>query len=1537
MGGDLARLGFRFQDLYLLLRVLKARADAYTQPPNSGADSTSFGIEAKSFVENEDSSEGPAWDILIQCGTEVEIIEAKSGTISRQERSVFWRRLRSEHATPSANRHLIPVLVVDPNRVGDLGRWQELAPLAKARGGECPIVEPKSKVLTPDELLNEAVWWLSGATNEMGGQFGQPLPVSTALELVSRLRVKPWVADDLEDAVSQSIELLFADGMTSQVRDLFLGWLGGRAVTRDQQRRFFTMTELLDEMNIRQFCASLFPSTLTEWRSLWEELPSILDTRVRTRLGQKGATVTLADAQPALMSALAEPDIRLHLFMGQAGAGKTNTLVQCARQAQDSEMEVFYSPADAVNAQDLETLIKSLRFRRALSSIRTPSKRFWLGIDGLDEVDETLRERWAQHLSRMALDEKTTVIATVREATWNTDARLRHHLHQARHSLVSEWPVEQVRGLLNSTSLGREVTPALFELLRQPLFLDLFWRTFVEKDFASSRNLKQTTKTRHGLLTAFWRERVLNSNRQRVSNLFSRLEGVLVHATSQIGGFSAPNLDEEVLTLLQSESVVVPEGSLNPRFRFRHPLLRDFAFALWCLRASTSDQVVARWQSIKGGIQQQGALRAILEAMLDADAENDFSHLAIGDLFDAFLRGGSQAATRLAQLLGTMPATMILDPALWPKEARDALPPTFGRELLVSAKVANNSTWAERVVKWPLEANWLDTEFAQELYQYTDSLHRIIQKEAADFIVYRHAQHAARKLRDAAEHARFTAEFVKHNRWLKAMALCLIAQLIPDQDTISCWEREMPMSSWMTREFPLDHLIYIAGVNAKRAADIYRSAVGLVQTPAGPRLDPDKWQSGLMDHHAINWSLDGEVYRRSLLAKHPEEFFSVALELVEALLSRNDETAESISDEAALRDDLPPWDNFWNRSYDDNFSDRCLRLIHRKAKEILSERPKMFFDAVCPLLANSRSTSIHSIYLDLIIRNPENADCSCAVRRCIFDPRVYRARSLAHWVETAVKRCWPELSPNERSRILGYIDAAADDSDQDPASEYRRAQILANLPLSDLPLPHQRAVAASLIAQGHHTTEHPASFFSDASEVVFTNDEHDLDAERAKGWPAEFDLSALQALSKASRTLTDGDVKAEVLAEYLPRSIVAMQTLLPALVKCPDALLDHEHFWAWYGLEASVNIAHLKKVPDLAPPNELLLSCARLALDVLETGSSAFQFEEPDSEGHRTSENAWVRALNLADEVLVWAAVLDDAEIQARFEQVLRDAFATNEAAVQIAVVSGVRPFHWVRTDARRSLQDELIWNQPRHNQVLIMALRRLGVEADARRSEILTLLLKRDRFEVNAKELADNIGHWLGYLAISVPANGGRTTTAALLEEVLRDPQRWPLLRTPETRSELLRCAAFRMKEYVKDRWEQTEVAADFASWNQSIWQHLQTPDTKENPSDHVVLYALHWLEQNHQEPPPGTEKPLPPDPAVLRVWWEHLLPFWQLVIETGHQADVFTIFFALRPRLMNHIVRSDEVLGLVGRLLDRLQEAIDSGKLQSDQLGKR
>jgi hypothetical protein len=623
MNGHIARTGFRYQDLYLLFRVLDIVRGAYQNAWNSGAGdllnvaasvTTTFGIEANNrlvgFTKSDDVEPPRDWDVFVADSEVQELIEVKSGAISKADREVFWQRLRHERRPDL----LVPALVVDPAKAGNVAIWRKLTEVALTYTGDLSGTKPP-RVDSAELLLQEALWCLCSA-DATADVIDEPYSLESAKDLLSRFRLYCWPADELDSAVAQFLVALFSDGITEAIRRQVMGWIDERATHPDRQLHFFSAHEMIAEIGLLQHSLSAQPGQIARWRNLWQELPLIIRRRTRTNLGDTGASILKEQSQPTIVVAV-DASGGNRVILGSAGLGKSALLAQVAAEKESAGSNPLWCGAPDIGAEEIEDFDQSVRFRATLASLQVASEPVWLLVDGLDEVYGSRREAFAQRLARLGQIPHLRVMVTIRDAIWREDGRVRSKLEQWEQLSLSEWDEEIVRGVLQGTTADRGVSGNLLQLLRRPILLDVFWRTFVEVEPTDLEKIKRI-QTRHGILAAFWQERLIESSRHSgIPALSDRLNEIWDAAATTIGPFAQSGLDEKIVGVLLSESVLVKEGRLQPRLQLRHPLFRDFALAQWCLSRRDPLTIVELWKTIQGGLQQRGSLRAISRHLKD--------------------------------------------------------------------------------------------------------------------------------------------------------------------------------------------------------------------------------------------------------------------------------------------------------------------------------------------------------------------------------------------------------------------------------------------------------------------------------------------------------------------------------------------------------------------------------------------------------------------------------------------------------------------------------------------------------------------------------------------------------------------------------------------------------------------------------------------------------------------------------------------------------------------------------------------------------
>jgi hypothetical protein len=1555
MSGFSARSGFRYQDLYLLYRVLRNASNSLEDAWANGAtdvlgildrNSVLYGIEAPRRAASPSGAPDTAdrdWDVLVLAKEKLEFAEVKSGAVSKQDRLAFWSRLRRELSKAADSKvEIVPILVVDPNTSGELEKWNQLASFASAFTGAPPSAEPANNVLTVGHLLDEALWSLC-EPDVSADQSDPAVDPSVARLALASFELHTHIAQELESQVLQLIELIFPGGLADTEQKLLLGWLSKRATDPIPARRFFPIKVMLTEIGILQAAVSLAPEALKDWHDLWTGVPKGVMGRTRLRLGETGDSLAPMQVQPTAIEVLTSGRTRCVVVAGAGGQGKSTFLAQAAHQAEEIGDAVLRCGADDVSIDELETLIKAFRFRAALMKAKGSGQRIWILVDGLDEADVPLRKRWAQLLVRLTNVPNASLVVSVRQAVWNGDSDLRAKLSTWTFVPLALWPEKVVRGQLSKTPYHDALPQSVIELLRTPILLDLFWQTFVESG-PPDVSLAARLRTRHNLLSVYWEKRLIGSPRYAsVRELSARLSNFSSRAAKQVGSFSDSNEDVELVQLLLSEGVLIREGRLQPRLRFRHPLLRDFAYGQWCLATAGVAEAARRWNSITGGLQRYGTLRAIFEGLSDWNATAEYPQLELGQVVQAIAQIEPSLAGQVAHVLGTHGALRSLDPASWSLAVQASLPSQFGRELLAAARMSSNGTWATLVEHWADDARWLDEGFPKELWQYASVLQQTLKSASKNSELCEQCRQATRKLRRVSEEARFAPEFAQYDRWLKMQSMLVVIPVLPDEMTLAWVEREMAQASWRTRSQVLEVLANLVPVDPNRVVSVYRRAIGVAKNGEQQVLAAP-FVGGVMDHQVIEWSLAGEDNRRGLLKEYPKEFLPVAVDLAEAFWHCQQEKrsagANTISDyirqldpswsqEAEAReerrrldllggliDDAPEY-SYWRSLPDRDLHERCLRAIHECAARCAESGPEDFAAHIYPILRSSRLASVQSILLDLFLNQSKRPDfVRCAVE-LISDERLYHVSGIEYWLEQGLVLCWPSASPHQRLKILDIIKRLL----TSPGEEHNAKNFLLRIPATDLP----EDLRPERPAQGDpHHEPYPRPVHTGVGFQGVPIPEDDV---RIMGsWPQDFDRDALLEFVRATKGLAAQQAATDDKTSRLRAAVKPALTFARLVQGRRDLLLQPDHLWVWSEFARLLERFRHSQEAKNSPPVELVVICTEIALFVLREVPSEISGDLSESDLLHFDETPWTRALELADAALTWLPSCEDEVIQRDFTAIIEAAFTTSNPVVQMVCTRTIRPWHWFRSAERRQMHDHLIWHLPTHASVLAVSLERTNRYPDEERTRVFRLLLNRGDVQP-ADRLAHWLGHYVGVGSMVVYDTGNRSTAAELARETIEMPDHFILLRDPTNRQEFLRQLVFGMKEQAALMWSHAELAADYGDWGLKIWRILREHRRRRNESEGVILLLMHWLERADQQ---NRER------ATLKKWWDRLSPLFDAVITEGGRPDCFTLFFGLHDGKYNDLTTPEELLHIGEVFNTRIQKSFQEGLVDLDAIDR-
>ena len=1155
-------------------------------------------------------------------------------------------------------------------------------------------------------------------------------------------------------------------------------------------------------------------------------------------------------------------------------------------------------------------------------------------MDGLDEVDGATRDKLAAELQMLSATSNIRIVVSIRDSVWQ-DGAVQHHLSDLSDLVLEHWSEEIVSRLFNGTAVAQEIRGNLLTLLRTPILLDLFWRTFLEGEASADRPEVTKIQTRHGILAAFWSVRLLNSTRvDRVSAsaCIASLAAISESCANQVGPFETPQIvDAAALKFLISESVLVEEGHLQRRLRFRHPLFRDFALAQWCLAAGDEARMAERWRSIQGPIQRVGCLRSIIEAFDDPSAATELPGLRLQQFLIHVASAGEDSGRSIARCLGALSANEELDPSAWHLDLQAVLPTYFGADIILSAQNGANPSWGVVVGHWADDVSWCGPEFPERLLYYGEVMHKLASSGGRSSKFGSSAAAVAKKVRHLSECPQFATTFCANDSWLKAKAIRFVATVEPSLDTVAWLEREIPNCSWRTQDATLEILRVVAPIDPYRIGVIYRQILRLHRSNGTAVVDADRFEHS--NHFALELSLTGND-SFSLLTSYPHVFVEIAVDLAEALwtVDQDEQRASREAIERLLAQipteadvDEPPSSSksgigdliddspnltYWKNSFRlTRPKEKILDALARCLESCYQEKSDRGLSHIILLFRASRLASIHSLVFDCCLKHSCDQAMLSALEGEVCDRRLYEVLDLWYWIERAIELLWPYTSKEVREAVVSNINATSYGDDS-------RAQLLCRIPERDL-IETDLNLVADYRQRGYGgPLLHPeveAIRFKEM-EAKWTAVDPESDWERWMGkWPESVDADELKTFHRSTEDLQRDDLDDDDdAAKLLPNAIACGEIMLQELLSDATLITAPRHQWVLARLDAIVNRTALLDSRREQSTNTLseafVRGCAAVAWVGLHGDTNELKMEPAIGDSISKPGHLWDTSLSLLESAMVQPPLRNDSTEQRRFETWLAETMRSGSYILQQIIAIEVRPWHWFRTPERRALFEELLWVETKHAAPIKWSLQLLRLYSFQDQERILRLLLNRHDIE-EAKALAESLGEKIGMWSLSL-VNERRLPVAALGREAVQQPSDFALLKEGPVRMEFLRSFMFGLKEAAKSFSIHTELVPDYAAWSISIWRHLRQPESTDTTCS-FILFVLHWLG-------PDKERALS-DIPTLRRWGSGLSHLLQEIVETGSPGDVSALFQLFSDGRYANVFEVEELIGLISRFYDR------------------
>jgi hypothetical protein len=1513
VSGATSRSGFAFQDLVLAERVLghiiarRAASIAATPAPN-----LTFGVEAAPAPGGT-----PEWDILQSEGTDLILEEAKSGAVEADDRWTLWRRVRRTvgGVTPSGDTKELSVrLAVNAGALpANPEYWRTLASQSQTALGTwfTPTKkngkdERRRAVRSAEDLANEALHVLTSADADSGSL---PMTLDRARRILARFSFnEQHSADSIETEVRHHLEVLSRGVGVAELLAGLRGEISQRAESSDPSRRTFTADDMLRSFAVLERLAAVDQDTLRRWQALRANAAA---DEIEPDSPAEGLTYQDWKAlQPAAVHALHGTVPRAVALLGRGGIGKSVVLRRWL-----AEQEAAGDEAVLLAANDLSTLEPdqiSAAIDLGAFAARHRGRRLVLGVDSIENAGDDQQRRRLLAALRTAAVTDVTVCVTSRLLEWRSARGSAETISGWEAIELDEWPEDRIRDQVNASGRPR-LGADLIRLLRTPLLLDLFLRTF-----GREAEVPPGLQTRHGLLQAYWDRRILSENDDRSAE---RRATLLKVAEDEATGVNAHTLIGEAPRALTSEGLFsLSRGGLRS---FRHALLRDFAMMGWTQdRTASSEQVVAKLETIRPSLVQFGTLRAVLEA---AAAGTTAGTTILSALKPPLL---FHAGTVLGEFedLSQAALTSIVD-AVHAEERGG-----FLRALLAAIKLDRNVAWGAVIARLPDDAGWAQGASwltADVLLQIVETLEVMSEEPATS--ASRSIELASRLRTWSLVPRLFDAPSGNWGYTLGRLTK-LLAKIDPSPETVTWLTRIAGVDSW-TRFWVLSALPDLVRTLVEHGRVVDDAALRLIyQISAGVRDDAGRLRDdinvprdGMTGYDRIEHSLVGQGKTAGLISSRPSAFVGVAVDLIAGHEADDaDEREERLREikaglpadlkwfpdppdevkalEARARatagQELPeqeaggalvvdnPTDPYWD--LDADYAHLLLQLRNLAEKSLAEESP--FFDAFFwPSVARSRSALARACALDLLTRK-EPCPRVAVLDELLQDSRLYFLRSARRYLQRGIRMRWASLPQNGRLLVLGNIR----NSGRGPIGNvYGPGPLLAAIPEGDRPTDLRVFVELYRIRGWELELEEarPAS-------VVSGRELQEPD----RAWVSIGGLSAThqepwQHLAKWER----GRVAQASAAEW--SALVAdVEALVARCLPAPVSLVDRaelvERLREFCALHADSKGASHRTT---RLPSEALRNLARWSIDALRAfpaGDVTANCEPFDgvSVGLPPKAELWMNLADLADAVLWENELRDDGDLNGALFSAIDE--VAKEPPARLAWNLLARVGGWFRAKARgKAVLWALLADRVRHSRALSAGLRFLEAFERTEQHELIRKWLTRDLSPAISppRAFARDAGQHLGMLALMLyEGSGERTGSYDVIQELVAAPARAGILSDPVVHALFVGQSVFGAKEALANGAVPLARANEYTSHMQACWKTL-LPSLIEGERKDAPAFAL-WVFHPVLDADKETSSRLKLAPEARIEWWKALKPLAVSIVQDGPSREIDSLFRCLK-----------------------------------------
>lgn len=1000
MGGKEARGGFWFQDAKTLTRLLADGIERRRRQVLGVALGPELRVRSESAVEIVvDPSEPkpaevprrPVWDGTFTIGDVIVLDECKLGGPTRNDRVTLYRRLRATVAASVPIGRLVPRFTVGRGSIDDMDRWTGLGAAAQSAA---PGSEPPARVDSAQKLAAEALYYLTTPDpiwtlkkEDDNGKKDVPstpaLTLDDARVLLSRFEIDAASSiDDLDTELRGQLEAIGGSLPIDELVDLLGGWIARIARARSWHGDL-TADSLSEQLTLVARYLALDPAS----ERLWHRLRTATPPAPVTMIHEQPWRDVQPHIEPVVRDRASNPRVA---FTSDGGIGKSHLLGMLFPEHTGIRIWI-----DAVaDLRDVEEAI-------ALGAwaVQRAGEALTVFVDAIDQTTDPAGLLATIDRSLAACNSAVVYVGT-RFATW---ADIRDRLPRWRDVRLSRWSNDRVRALAEA-GRSEPLSADLVDLLRTPLLLDLFLRTFT-----AGETIPAGLATRHGVLRAYFERRVYAdaTAAARRAVLDAGVDAILANNPTW------RSTDPAARELLSEGVAVNSFGAL----RFRHALLRDFSTALQLVPRNAAD-IAEALRAVESPIIRNELLRGTIESLLDPEPIVQGAPLA------ELVRECTQAGLAPGIALGTTDApTAALLAAIAPLDDGGVL-----RQALAHAQLIDNRAWLRvPATVSGTRPDWLRRAQFQGLASLAE-------------LALASGDVASASLGATLRLWTLGRAVGEGESWSAATIGALLVRSLPD-DTTAEWFARLPLGESAFRSRFLEQLRDLGTSEQISDASLYRALESVVFGDGSHVLDGGHslWEVTnlcLSDHDGTAGVLNTRPYvglavmfalsvQRQLAEDRRRAEFVPSLTLLE-MLGGIERPPDFVEAEARLRvappltktealgdliDDAPTTDR--------HAHDYLASLIEEVEQRAGGEQP--FAEHLAWAALASRSVHARIIVLSL----PHGGRVEEAIDEILRDPRVYHVLYASGALWDAIQARWPTLSLADRRVVQQNILARA--------------------------------------------------------------------------------------------------------------------------------------------------------------------------------------------------------------------------------------------------------------------------------------------------------------------------------------------------------------------------------------------------------------------------------------------------------------------------------------------------------------------------------